>query len=220
MISCIIIEDEPFAQEVLADYIKEVPQLSLKAIFNNAISAKEYLRDNNVDMLFLDINMPEISGITFFKSLLAPPKVIFTTAYSEYAVEGFELNAIDYLLKPFSFERFEKAIDKAFQIMDIAPTDKLTINVDKKLHRISFDQIVLLESCGDYVKIHLETNTFLVHETLKGLIQRMPSNFKKAHRSYVINMDRIETIEGNLVKLGKHKIPIGISYKEQLLKLI
>ncbi|MCL3780152.1 response regulator transcription factor [Prolixibacteraceae bacterium JC049] len=220
---CIIVEDEPFAREILEDYISEVVDLHLQNAFADAASAREYIRNNTVDLILLDINMPEVSGITFLKSLPNPPKVIFTTAYPEYAVEGFELNAVDYLLKPFSFDRFKTAVDKVREQLGTQEKNQnqwLTINIDKKLYRLVIDDILYLEGCGDYVKIHQTDDSYLVHDTMKNLLEKLPSDFFRLHRSFIVNMNKIEFVEGNTVQIAGEKIPIGISYKNELLERI
>lgn len=220
---CIIVEDEPFAKEILEDYISEITDLDLQSVFSDAASAREYIRNNTVHLILLDINMPEVSGITFLKSLPNPPKVIFTTAYAEYAVEGFELNAVDYLLKPFSFHRFKTAVDKVRELLGTQEKNQaswLTINIDKKLYRLSINDILYLEGYGDYVKIHQTDQSHLVHDTMKNLLDKLPDNFLRLHRSFIANTNKIEFVEGNMVQIAGEKLPIGISYKNVLLERI
>ncbi len=218
-----IVEDEPFARDVLQDYMDDSPDLELVKVCENAKTAREYLKENEIDLLFLDVNMPEISGITFLKSLSNAPLTIFTTAYPEFAIEGFELNAIDYLLKPFSFERFRTAVEKAVEKTGIAVSDNsskafLTLNVDKKLHRIEKETIHYLEGCGDYVKVYYQETSLLVHDTMRNLFERLPENrFMRIHKSYIVNLDRITVVEGNQVKINEQMIPIGVSYKDELM---
>src|SRR6185436_11331262 len=172
---CIIIEDEPLAQNILKKYISDHPSLELVAICDDALKAQTILTQQNIQLLFLDINLPKLSGINFIKSLIHPPLVIFTTAYPEYAVEGFELNAIDYLLKPFSFERFLKAANKAVRQLNKKGTAEQAIpsfiflKADKKVHKVSLDDILYIEAAGDYIKVMTENGLYVVNDTLKGL---------------------------------------------------
>ena len=151
LINCLIIDDEPSSQNVLKSFINKIDYLNLMHVCNNAIEALAYLKNNAVDLLFLDINMPQLSGVSFYKSLQNPPKVIFTTAYSEYALEGFNLNATDYLLKPFSFERFVQAVSKLKDVNNYQ-VENIVIKADKKLHQIKIDDIYFIESLGDYIR--------------------------------------------------------------------
>jgi len=194
------------------------------ATCGNAFEALETLRQHPIDLLFLDINMPRLSGISLLKSLDKPPLVIFTTAYPEYAVEGFELEAVDYLLKPFSQERFIKAVNRAAD--KLTPTspapsrpESLLIKADKKLYKIDFQDITHLEAYGDYVKIFTKDKMLLTKERLNTLELQLPSEqFTRIHRSYVIALSAIEFIEGNMVKVGKEKLPISENLKEELLE--
>ena len=213
-IKCIIIDDEPSSQDILETFIKRVEYLELIAIFSSAVEAMSFLKEQAIDLMFLDINMPELSGLTFYKSLQNPPKVIFATAYTEHAVEGFELSAVDYLLKPFSFERFLKAIAKVNPVIE-KPTEHMLIKADKRLHQVKIDEIKYLESIGDYVKVHLLDSTLITYTTLKKIHQELPSSvFLKVHKSYIVNTNRIEYVEGNMIHIADNEIPIGASYKE------
>ncbi|WP_299618754.1 response regulator transcription factor [uncultured Tenacibaculum sp.] len=212
-INCIIIDDEPSSQNVLEQFVESVDYLVLKKVCNHAIEAKKVLEEEKIDLLFLDINMPLISGLEFYKSLKEPPLVIFTTAYSEYAVEGFEVNATDYLLKPFSFDRFLVAVNKAKDILT-QNGDKLLLKADKKLHLINFDDILFINSLGDYVKVYHNSNFLITYSKLSSLIERLPKNkFIQVHKSYVINFQKIDVIEGNHILIQENKIPIGQKYK-------
>ena len=221
---CIIIEDEPLAQNVLKKYIDEHPLLELAGVCADASEAQQQLAKQPVSILFLDINLPRLSGITFLKSLAHPPLVIFTTAYPEFAVEGFELDAIDYLLKPFSFERFLKAINKAIEKLERSgsgatsslPTS-IFIKSDKKVYKISLDDILYVEALDDYVKLVTTQSNYLVNDTLKSLQEELPaSQFIRIHKSYIIARDKIVFFEGNFVKIGNRDIPIGASYREEI----
>ncbi|UAM97729.1 response regulator transcription factor [Polaribacter litorisediminis] len=219
-ISCLIIDDEPSSQNVLKSFIHKIDYLELVHICNNALEALEaleYLKSNTVDLLFLDINMPQLSGVDFYKSLKNPPKVIFTTAYSAYALEGFEVDATDYLLKPFSFERFLKAVSKIKDLKD-ANIAYIFVKSDKKLHQIKIEDIYFIEGLGDYIKVHLN-NTFLVtYKSLKMMHNSLPKSiFIQVHKSFIINKNKLDYIEGNLAIINSNKIPLGQKYKKEFL---
>jgi DNA-binding LytR/AlgR family response regulator len=222
-IQCAIIEDEPLAQNILKKYIEDHPALELKAVCNNAEEAQKVLLRLDVELLFLDINLPKLSGISFLKTLPHQPLVIFTTAYPEYAVEGFELDAIDYLLKPFSFERFLKAANKAVQqlnkkdIGDQAALSFIFLKADKKVHKVNLDDILYIEAAGDYIKVITESGQYIVNDTLKNLQEELPLvHFIRVHKSYIISRNKIKFFEGKYVKVGNADIPIGNSYKEEI----
>jgi len=223
-ISCIIVDDEPLSRDVLLTYIADTPQLEIKAVMDNAIHAMNYLNQNQIDLVFLDINMPKLSGINLVKSLVNPPLIIFTTAYPQFAVEGFELDAIDYLLKPFSFERFLKSVNKVSEKLSKTemPEQKyLVIKADKKLHRIRQDEILYFESAGDYVKIFFKDQIIMAHETMKNLEQTLPPEmFFRTHRSYIVALDKITFIEGNQLKIADVMVPVSLDKKEDLLVMI
>ena len=222
-LQCIIVDDEPSAQELLREYIENTPRLELIDICNNALEALELLRERAVDLCFLDIHMPTLSGIDFMKSLNNPPAVIITTAYDEYALEGYELDVIDYLLKPFSFERFVKAVNKAadrLQNGESAEAGYITVKADRKLYKINLDQLSYIESVGDYVTIHYNGNRITAYDTLKHMEEILPDDrFVRVHKSYIVSLDRIDYLEGNQLILKDEAIPIGATYKEELLKL-
>jgi DNA-binding LytR/AlgR family response regulator len=229
-ITCLIIEDEPLAQDTLAGYIESVSFLELKGIYSNAPEAAPAFQSQEIELLFLDINLPVISGLRFLETLPVKPLVIFTTAYPEYAVEGFEANAIDYLLKPFSFERFLKAVNRAMERLEIktgknskdpgkTPSGFIMLRADKRLHKIDLSDIYYLESMGDYVKIHLGEKNLVVHETFRALLAALPEAFFiQVHKSFIIPVQRVNYIEGNQLKIGNQMIPIGAMYKESLLQ--
>jgi DNA-binding LytR/AlgR family response regulator len=224
-IRCIIIDDEPLSQDILEKFILEIERLEIAGIFDDALEASVFLRDHKVDLIFLDINMPRLSGIQFFKSLENPPSVIFTTAYPEFAVEGFDLDAVDYLLKPFPFERFLKAVNKAFEKLDnshfISKEKILWLKSDKKLNKIFIQDILYIEAIGDYVKIVLEEGNLVVHETLQGILSKLKTNgFERIHRSYIIAMDKIAYVEGNRVGVGDTVLPVGQSYRDYFFRKI
>lgn len=217
-----IIDDEPLSIKVVEKYLADLPQLSLVATCTNALEALEILKTEKVDLLFLDINMPRLSGISFLKTLRDAPQVIFITAYPEYAVEGFELEALDYLLKPFSFERFLKAIRRAEDKLAFSTADSeksyLLIKANKKLYKVDFQDLLYLQAYGDYVKIFTKNSTLTTKERLSNLEQQLPeSMFQKIHRSHIIALSEIQFIEGNQVKIGTTKLPIATTYKEDLM---
>ena len=221
-IRCMIIDDEPLSIRVIEKYLKDLPQLQLVASCKNAFEAMEVLRQEAISLIFLDINMPKLSGISFLKTLKNPPIVIFITAYPEYAVEGFELEALDYLLKPFSFERFLKAVNRAEAKLAIPSQEHLNphlfVKADKKLYKIEFRNILYLQAFGDYVKVFTKEKTLLVKERLTKLETELPTTmFQRIHRSHIISFSEIQFIEGNQVQIGTTKLPIAATYKEDLM---
>ena len=227
----IIVDDEPLAIEVIETYLSHFPELKLKAKCSNAVEAFEALESAEIDLMFLDIQMPQISGIDFLKSLKNPPKVIFTTAFSNFAVEGFELNAVDYLLKPFSLERFSKAVQKFLEIhtkkenkttlLSEDEPDYIFVKSDKKLIKVRFEDIFYVEGLKDYVMLHTPTGRIVTLQTMKSLEEKLPSDiFIRVHRSYIVNLKLIELLEANSVLVNKKKIPIGKNYKDELLNVI
>lgn len=230
-LSCIVVDDEPLAREVLEKYISDCPMLDLKASCSNAFVAIEILEKGDIQLVFLDINMPKLSGISMIRTLENPPEIIFTTAYPEYAVEGFELDAVDYLVKPFSFERFMKSVNKACKQYEMklnksaeasqGESEYLVVKADGKIYRLQLTEIVLLEALGDYVKIHTVTGIITTHDTLKNLEKSLPDEgFLRVHRSYIIALDKIRFVEGNRLRLGEHDIPLGHSYRDRLLQYL
>lgn len=223
MASCLIVDDEPLSRDVLRKYIADVKDLQLLAECRNAVEATHQLNMAPVDILFLDINMPGISGISFARSLTSSPLIIFTTAYPEYAVEGFELNATDYLVKPYSFERFLKAVNRALERLrenkeNGAPNGKILVKADKKLYALQFSEILFLEGQGDYIRIRTGQHSLVVHDTIKNFLSSLPEEeFMRIHKSFVINLKCIEYIEGNQVRIGEHTLPVSPVHREELL---
>ena len=225
IIRCLIIEDEPLAQNVLKKYIEDLPSLELVAVCSDALEAQGIVQSKNIQLLFLDINLPKLSGINFLKTLPQPPAVIFTTAYPEFAVQGFELDAIDYLLKPFSFERFLKAVNKASaktgreaNTAEERNTDNfIFLKADKKVYKIDLEDILYAEATGDYVKVVAKDGQYTANITLKKLMEELPAHgFIRVHKSYIISASKIKFFEGNYVKVGTTDIPIGAAYREEL----
>ncbi len=238
MINVIIVDDEPLAQDVLETYIEQFPDLNLVQKCNNAVEANAALKAHDVDLMLLDIQMPQLTGIDFLKSLKTPPKVIFTTAYPNYALEGFELNAIDYLLKPISLDRFIKAVNKATDQITLERKGETTsvsaqeeekdfifVKADKKLVKVKYDDIIYIEGLKDYVIIRMDEQRVITLQTMKSLEGKLPaSRFKRIHRSYIIALDRINAVVGNMVEVlekGQEKhLPIGKNYREELLNIV
>ena len=231
-VRCIIIDDEPLAIALIAAHISKIPNLEVVATSNNALDGFEVLKSKQVDLMFLDIQMPLLTGIEFLKSLSNPPKVIFTTAYREYAIESYELDVVDYLLKPISFDRFFKAINKYFKTVESKyvteidaskkeqNSDFIYVNVNKKHYKILFSEIIYAESLKDYVQIHTKEKTIITKDKISDFEHKLPEHFIRTHRSYIVNMDKITAYTAHDIELGTLEIPIGVSYKKQLLKIL
>lgn len=230
MINTLIIDDEPLALDILESYIAKLPDLNLVAKCDNAIEANDIIQRGEVDLVFLDIKMPQMTGLELVKSLPYPPKIVFTTAYAEHAVEGFDLNATDYLMKPIAFERFLQAVNKVKDTMDpgkgeASGEDFFFVKADKKLVKIKFSEILYIEGLKDYVIIKKEEGRVIALQTMKSLQSKLPANiFQRIHRSYIVNIQRINAVVGNSIELtesGKAKhIPIGKNYKEEILTIV
>jgi DNA-binding LytR/AlgR family response regulator len=211
-----IVEDEPVSQELLRKYISELSQLELVSVCGNAIEAGAELLKTKVDLLFLDINMPKLSGSDFYASLLNRPPVIFTTAYPEFAVNGFELNAVDYLVKPFPFERFVKAVSKFLDQRKVRSF--IVLQADKKTHKIDLDDIETIEAMGDYAKVKAASQQLIVHQTLQKLSEQLPNeSFRRIHKSFIISISKLQNVEGNMAVIAGQKIPIGQTYRAEFL---
>jgi DNA-binding LytR/AlgR family response regulator len=228
---CVIADDEPIARDIIQAYCTHLPYLEVVASVGNAIDAKEALAKDNIDILFIDINMPVMSGISFIKTLKNPPQVIFTTAYREFAVDAFDLAACDYLLKPFSMERFMVAVDKAVERLqgrtslqeNIASNseDSIFIRADGKIYKILENDVLYAEASGNYTRIVTSNNIFMPAMTFSAAEELLrKSMFVRVHRSFIINKHKISHIEGNRVFIGKTEVPIGSNYKEAFLKEI
>lgn len=221
-IKCIIIEDEPLAVKVLSDYILQVPFLLLQATFKNALLATEYLRENSTELIFLDIHLPKLKGMAFLKTLSHSPAIIITTAYNQYAVEGFDLNVTDYLLKPFSFERFLVAVGKVKTAQnEISNANEVTekkdfifLNIQKKKVKILFSDIVYIESQREYIKIVTTKKEFIPKMSTHEIESLLPANlFKRIHRSYIVSISKIESYTSENVEINGVSIPIGREYR-------
>ncbi|MEI9946605.1 MAG: response regulator transcription factor [Chitinophagaceae bacterium] len=220
-IKCIIVEDEPLAAKVLTDYISQVPFLELQGNFKDAIVATDWLRQHETDLIFLDIHLPKLKGMAFLKTLIGPPSVIITTAYHQYAVEGFNLNVTDYLLKPFEFERFLIAVNKVKaaktekqKSVESPAKDFIFLNSEKKKIKILFAEIVYIESQQEYIKIVTTKKTYFSKMTTTEMESLLPAHlFKRVHRSYIISVSKIESYTAEEVSVGGIAIPIGRSYR-------
>jgi DNA-binding LytR/AlgR family response regulator len=229
---CIIVDDEPLAIEILESYVAKIEQLKLEGSFRNAVSAFTFLQQNSVDLIFLDIQMPKLSGIDFLKSLKNPPKVIFTTAFRDYAIEGFELEVADYLLKPIPFERFLKAVAKVLHQPSLTnlnqqsgktdqSDDFVYFRVDKKMVKTKITDILFIESIKDYVKVRTPEKDIVTQQKISYLEESLPKeHFLRIHRSFIVNRDRIDAYSATDVEIGKFHIPIGRNYKNDVIKLL
>ena len=226
-LNCIIIDDEPLARKGLVEYISDVDFLHLAGEFDNPLKATSTLSDQTIHLIFLDIQMPKLSGIEFLKSLSHPPLVIFTTAYPQYAIEGFDLNVLDYLLKPISFDRFLKAAMKAKDAVTSKQTipastsqeDYIFIKSDNKLVKIFYNDILFVEALQNYVTIYTSDKKYITYLTFKSVEESLPADqFIKVHKSYIVAAAKIESIEGNQIKIGSHYIPISRSSKEEVME--
>ena len=230
MIKYIIVDDETASHDNIKDYASNLSYLSFQKSCYNAFEALEYLNKHSIDLIFLDINMPKLSGLEFLKTLSNPPKIIITTAYKEFALEGYELNIDDYLLKPFNFSRFVKSVSKVSDALAIKSNpiqntetteDKIFIKEDKKYYQIKLKDILFIEAYGNYVKIYLLDKMIVSHQTLTSFTHNLPeSQFIRVHKSFIISIDKIELIEGNRIHIHGNKIPIGKLYKLNVNRLI
>lgn len=227
MMNCIIIEDEIPAQRILKSFIGRLPNLELVDTFKAAIEANSFLNSNTVDIVFLDINLPDMSGLDFIKTIKNPPAIIMTTAYPDYAVNSFELDTIvDYLVKPFSFDRFLKAVNKAKDRIGLPKNpseekneDTIFLNVDKTLHKIHLSAILFIESDRNYITVVTKTQKLSYIDSLKNWRTKLPENkFIQVHKSFIINRKFVDKISGNILFINDNKIPIGRTYKQELLK--
>jgi len=231
MLKYIIIDDEPLAHEIIEEFCSMLPHLQLEQNCYNAMEAMQFLNENSVDFMFLDINMPKLRGLDFLKTLTKPPKTIITTAYKEHALEGYELNVVDYLLKPFSFDRLVKAVNKISEtqtsktiIKEVSSisdtTTRFFVKGDKKHHQIDLNDLLYIEAYGNYTKLFLNDEMIVSHEKISHYETILTNgNFLRVHKSFIVAMDKIKLIEGNRIKINEHKIPIGQTYKTKVNKL-
>lgn len=218
MLKAIIIEDEPIAVEILEHYINETDDMMLCKVFHSDEGVLKYLSDSPVDVAFVDINLPRMSGIDLVKSFTQPPEIIFTTAYAEYAVEGFELNATDYLMKPFSYQRFVQCIDKIKSKLSYDHT--LHLKSGKKIYLVKCTDVMWVEGNGDYLNVYTKDQKIMINQSLKGFLEQLPQNFFQIHRSYIINRDYIQHVEKGHVNIQGENIRIGESYREKVEQLL
>lgn len=224
-LKCIITDDEPIARKGLQSYVERIDFLELVGVCEDAIQLNNQLKSQQADLLFLDIEMPYMTGIELLNSLSNPPKVIITSAYAEYAIKGYDLEVSDYLLKPISFDRFLKAVNKVYNQLISSQTpvvqDYLFVKTSLKLEKIRFNDMRFIEGVENYVAIYTSDGKIITHTTLRTILQKLPpERFVQVHKSYLVNIDKIDSIEGNLLGIGKNKIPLSRTYKETALEII
>jgi len=231
-IKCLIVDDEPAAIRVVENYLQELEHIEITGKCNSAIEAIQFLLDKTIDLIFLDINMPGLTGIEFLKALRYPPIVVITTAYREYAVESFDLEVIDYLHKPYSFDRFYRAVQRVEEKLKLRNKnipelkseperkDYIFIKSEKKHHKIKFANLLFIEAMGDYCKFITTEKNVLSYMTLKKINEILPDNFVRIHKSFIVQTEKIDQIEGNTIKIGDYKIPVGFSYRDVIAKLL
>jgi len=234
VLNCIAIDDELSALRTISEYCSRIQYVNLTGTFTNPFEALHTLNNNQVDLIFLDIVMPQITGLEFLKTLYNPPMIIFTTAFKEYALEGFDYDAVDYLVKPFAFDRFSKSVNKAFQLLKLKkPVDNqaediprissgfLMVKVEYSTIRVNLDDILYIEGLKDYVKIYTEGKLILTKTTMKNILEKLPSDtFFRVHKSYIISIDKIEMIENSRIVIGNQRIPIGESYRFSFFEIV
>lgn len=221
-INCIIIEDEPLASEQLSFYISKVPYLILNKSFASGIDALGYMKSEKIDLIFLDIQMDELTGIQLLESLVIHPKVILTTAFEEYALKGFDLKVTDYLLKPYTFDRFLQSVDKVYDELnvEINRSDSIFVKTEHRLERIGLDKILYIEGMRDYRRIFLSEKSIMTLQTFKELEHILPDCFCRVHNSYIVSIDKIESVERDRIKIGNKLIPVSEKYKNYFYKKI
>lgn len=229
-ISCLIIDDESIARDVISNHLSKINNINIVASCKNAIEAFSYINNNKIDLVFLDINMPEISGISFAKSINKDVKIIFTTAYRDYAIEGFELQAVDYLLKPIAFNRLLKAINTYFEVYSniskkpgsqIDENNFMFVRSDRIMVKIDFNTIIYIESYSDYIKIHLKDKTIVTRETITAIEAKLPKlMFLRIHRSYIISISNITSFTNEQITINNTSLPISRGYKQQVISCL
>lgn len=227
MTRCLIVDDEPLAIEIIENYLNRLEDFTIVASCKNALEAFAILEKESIDLLFLDIQMPQLTGIEFVRALQNPPKVVFTTAYANYAVESYELAILDYLVKPISFDRFFKAITKykalspkQTRTKETEPplSDSIYVQVNKKKHRVLLTDVLYAESIKDYVRLHFEDKNLVIKTTLTDFEKELPSHqFLRTHRSYIVNLQQVTAHTSKDIEIGAIEIPIGVSYKQQVM---
>jgi len=226
-LKCLIVDDEPLSLDVLEKYIHDMPELELIGRCLDAFDAMKKLKETDIDLVFLDINMPKLSGLSMVKSMDHLPEIVFTTAYPEYAVEGFELEVLDYLVKPISFERFVKTINKTQKKLgnhtskSMAAPAFIMVKSDKKFYKVPLSDIKYIQSMGDFVKIYTDKKVYISSDTLKNVVKQLPDKiFIRIHKSYIISLNAFRYMEGNQIKIGDEFLPVGLTYKDELLKVL
>ncbi|MGJ8745495.1 LytR/AlgR family response regulator transcription factor [Polaribacter sp.] len=229
-INCVIVDDEPVARNILETFVAKIPNLNLVKSCKNAMEAFEITNSQNIDLFFLDINMPDISGLSLAKTINKKSKIIFTTAYREYALDGFNLQAVDYLLKPIAFDRFLQAVNKFFETQTVVfkqvdveevtvKNDYIFVRSERKMVKIIFDEILYVESLSDYIKIHTKDKILVTRETISNLEMKLPfQQFLRIHRSYIVNLNKTDSYTNEFVEIEKNAIPISRTYKENVLR--
>ena len=228
-LNCIIVDDEPLARKVLTEYIEDTDFLVLKGKAENPVKAGTLITEHAIDLMFLDINMPKLTGLEYLRTSTTLPKTIITTAYAEYALDGFELNVLDYLVKPFSFERFLKAVNKArehynmktqpIHLSQAEPDDYFFVKCDGKIEKLYYDELIYVEAMLNYVVLYTEKKKMMVYLTMKGIVDQLPpARFIKVHKSYVVNINKIKTIEGNEINTGSAHVPISQGLFDTVMK--
>jgi len=230
VLNCVIIDDEPIARKLLQEYIEETDFLNLVGVAENPLKAIGVINSQETDLIFLDINMPKMNGMEFLKSSTKLPMVIMTTAYGQYALEGFEMAVIDYLVKPFSLERFIKASQKALELKALKQNNTIAekandeyfyVKCDGKIQRVIYHELLYIEAMANYVTLYTNNGKLVVYLTIKGILEKLPADrFLQVHKSYIVNAHRINTIVGNVLHLGENKIPVSPNYSDEVMKKI
>ena len=231
--TCLIVDDEQLARQLLKEFVSKIPNLELKGMCKNPLEAMDVLQSEHIDIMFLDIQMPELTGVEFIKTLQQKPAIIFTTAYSEYALEGYQLDVIDYLVKPFPLDRFIKATNKAIEYIDLKisaekssqgkgmDSNYVLLHADHKIYKVNLNDIQYIEGLKEYVSYFTREKRIIVLQSLKSIEETLPSNkFIRVHRSYIVPIEKIKILDGNQVQIGDKLIPIGRSYKDDVLKRV
>lgn len=229
ILNCLIVDDEPAARRLLQEYIEEIDFLRLAGVAENPLKAAGLLNNEQVDLIFLDVNMPKMNGMEFLRSSMNLPMVIMTTAYGQYALDGFEMAVVDYLVKPFSLERFLKAVQKAFDleqlkqkaVSDTAETGYFFVKSNGRIERVNHDDLLYVEAMSNYITLYTKTAKLVVYLTIKGILEQLPSGkFVQVHKSAIVNIDKINAIEGNMLRIGDAKITIGQNFHDEAMKKI
>jgi DNA-binding LytR/AlgR family response regulator len=234
LLNCIAIDDELAALEIIKEFCSKIRYVSLHGTFTNPFEAVPLINNNQIDLIFLDIVMPQISGLEFLKSLYNPPMIIFTTAFKEYAFDGYEYDAVDYLVKPLAFDRFSRSVNKAFQLLKLKKPEEtsieespgllpgfLMVKVEYSTIRVNLNDILYIEGLKDYVKIYTEGKLIMTKTTMKNILEKLPSeSFLRVHKSYIVSIDKIEMIENSRIVIGNQRIPIGESYRTSFFNII